>query len=87
MKAEYDRRFAISSREWEVATEPQRLEQMLKFPVPVAFRTKVIREYWEAETEDFRASMEQASVEDHEDAMEEWEQAKSAPMTPEQFHR
>lgn len=87
MKAEYDRRFAISYREWETATEPQRLQQELKRPVPVAFRTKVIREYWDAETEDFRASMEQESVNSHEEAMEEWEAAKSAPMTPQQFHR
>ncbi|KAF7971124.1 hypothetical protein HWV62_21996 [Athelia sp. TMB] len=86
MKADYERRFAVSCREWDAATEQQRCKRMLKRPQAVSFRGGIVREYWEAETEEFRLSMEREAVRDQKEALEEWKEMKSAPKTPQQFH-
>ncbi|KZP13324.1 hypothetical protein FIBSPDRAFT_960611 [Athelia psychrophila] len=86
IKSEYENRFAAARLEWDMASEVQRVQEKMENPVPVGFRAKVIYEFWKAETQDVREQMEQMAADEHMMALENWNNMKTAPMTPHQFH-
>lgn len=87
IKSEYENRFAAARLEWDMASEVQRVQEKMENPVPVGFRAKVIYEFWKAETQDVREQMEQMAADEHMMALENWNNMKTAPMTPHQFHQ
>lgn len=56
-------------------------------PVAVQIRAAVGKEFWLLETEDFRETVSLDAAETHEREMEEWEEMKLQPKTPQQFHQ
>jgi hypothetical protein len=87
VREEYDRRYAVAKHQYDNATEEERESGQVKKPVAVQLRSEVGREFWNLETEEFRDSMAQDAAEEHAKEMEEWEELKLVPKTPQQFHQ
>jgi len=87
IKSEYCRRFAIAKKEYEDATEEELQSGAVEKPVAVTYRTAVGKEFWQLETEEFRAEVAQIAEDAHAKGVEEWEAAKNVPKTAQEFHQ
>lgn len=87
MKTEYERRFKTAQKEFEDASEEERVEKGLTKPVPVKLRTSVGQEFWKLESADFRSKVEEEAEDKYLKEMEEWEENQQVPKTPQQFHQ
>jgi hypothetical protein len=87
IKDEYLRWYTIARKEYDDATEDDKMSGIVKKPVPVQVRTKVGKVFWLLESEEFWAEVAQEAEDTHVKAMQEWEEVKQAPTTPVQFHQ
>lgn len=87
IKPEYQRRWATLTREYDEATEAERVEKGLQEPVSVSVRTLLNHEFWKSESEEFRQGIENEVAQEHLQALEEWQKRKKEPVTPQQFHQ
>jgi hypothetical protein len=53
IKTEYTCRFQLARAEYNTATDVERQEKGLKNPIAVTVRSKVSREFWHLESEQF----------------------------------
>jgi hypothetical protein len=59
----------------------------LSAPVAIAVRSKVGREFWLLESEEFRQEIGELAEKQHTLDMEEWEASQQMSKTPQQFHQ
>jgi len=87
IRAEYIRRFNWAKEEYENATEEERREKKLSAPVAIAVRSRVGREFWLLESEEFRQEIGRLAEQQHTSDVEEWEASQQMSKTPQQFHQ
>lgn len=87
MKPEYQRKWAVISAEWNATSAEDRLKGNLKAPHPVAVRAKVTKEFMSGESEDFMAELKIRNEDDYLSRMKTWQDGKTEPTTPQQYHQ
>jgi hypothetical protein len=87
VKEEYNRRYIVAKKLYDDATEEERESKAVKKPVPVQLRSEIGREFWDLETAEFRQEMTEKAEDAYLKEVEEWEEAKTVPKTPQQFHQ
>jgi hypothetical protein len=87
IKEEYTRRYAIAKKKYDEATEEERENKDVEKPIPLQMRNEIGREFWNLETDEFREAVAQDAEDAHTKEVEEWEELKVVPKTPQQFHQ
>jgi hypothetical protein len=87
IKEEYHRRFEVARKTFEEASEEDKESGVAKKPIAVQMRAEIGKEFWLLETEEFREKVAQDAEDAHAKEMEEWEETKLVPKTPQQFHQ
>jgi hypothetical protein len=87
IRAEYIRRFNWEKEEYENTTEQERREKQLSAPVAISVRSRVGREFWLLESEEFHQEMGELAEKQHTLDVEEWEASQQMLNTPQQFHQ
>jgi hypothetical protein len=87
IKEEHERRYLVAKRLYEDATEEEREAQNMEVPKHVGMRTTVSMEFWNLESNDFRAEVAKKAEVEHLEELEAWNARKQAPKTPQQFHQ
>lgn len=87
VKEEYLRRYAVAKQRYDNATEDDRENGIVKKPIPVQMRAEIGKEFWDLETAEFREEIAQHAEDVHAQEVEEWEESKKVPKTPQQFHQ
>lgn len=87
IKDEYERRFMIAQKNYDSATKEEKENRSVSRPVALQMRSKVGKEFWLLETEEFREKIAQDAEDAHAKEVEEWEMSRLAPKTPQQFHQ
>jgi hypothetical protein len=74
-------------KKYDEATEEERENEDLQKPIALQMRNEIGREFWNLETDEFREAVAQEAEDAHTKEVEEWEQSKVVPKTPQQFHQ
>jgi hypothetical protein len=87
IKGEYHRRYEVARKTFEEASEEDKDSGAVRKPIAVQMRAEIGKEFWLLETEEFREKVAQDAEDAHMTEMQEWEEMKLVPKTPQQFHQ
>lgn len=87
IKSEYEKEWAAVSAEWKATSKEERLERDLKAPHAVAVRAKIAKQVMAGESKAFLAELKIQNEDDYLARMQAWQQGKTEPTTPQQYHK